>query len=680
MSDADAMLSIESGSAAVALPAVAPTAAVAVADFAGQFALAQRNESLAQPPAAETALAREKTDAVQLWKQLRRDGLTRQAAADQVAIAYAPRFPRLARGGKHGAPMLTVGSSGLTNLSRWDAHLGDGDNPAALVRDYARGRRERKGDPRFWALLGSIYLARQGPHLPESYRAALRACRSQGIADLPTYRQAAYWYEHCVDQAAIVVARDGEEALAARFQYFIRRDWDAVTVNDIWFGDHHDLDAPARWTDPESGEVKAVRCTLTAWMDARSLYFTGWQIAPGSGNNDRIQTALALGIITAGMIAPTYLYVDNGADYRAKGFDKPVDAGGHLHAVLLQLGIDTINSLPYRAQAKVIERVFGIVCENFSRHWAGYRGNRPENRTEKADYYWDHPEYLPTVEELSAEFGRWLAEVYHCQPSAGCILQGQCPQEMWNSRRDMRAPWSQADLYTAFLMPVGTRTVGRGPSVALDSEYYYSEKLWPFCLAKGDQGKVLVKIDRYDREHVFCFHLDGRPICEACTRDRVNALALTPEERAKIGEAERIKKHQRDRAYTVVAQETGGTYRLADPRDRIRMLAEGIPADAIEKVGSRSSVKGGSHQFKHYALPPAAADAPPDEVVSPVIEFRQPRENKDAALLERLLSGDLDPISTPSSPSSPSSHSHRPPTAADFQLLTELSNQGGFRP
>jgi hypothetical protein len=178
--------------------------------------------------------------------------------------------------------------------------------------------------------------------------------------------------------------------------------------------------------------------------------------------------------------------------------------------------------------------------------------------------------------------------------------------------------------------------VGRGPSVALDGEYFYSEQLWPFCGARGDLGKVLVKIDRYDPEHVFCFHLDGRPICEARTRARVNALALTEAERQQIGEAERIKWHQRDRAYTALGVETGGTFRLADPRDRIRMLAEGLPAEAMERVGGRSSVKGGSHRFEHYrlpvpgeaereALPPAAGDAPGEPTGAAVIEFRPER-------------------------------------------------------
>ena len=34
--------------------------------------------------------------------------------------------------------------------------------------------------------------------------------------------------------------------------------------------------------------VAAVRCTLTAWMDAKSLRIVGWQIAPGAGNAVRL--------------------------------------------------------------------------------------------------------------------------------------------------------------------------------------------------------------------------------------------------------------------------------------------------------------------------------------------------------------------------------------------------------
>ncbi len=646
--------------AAAALPGAPRPAAVTVADFAGQTALAVRNGSLQQPTATDLSLARQKADAVRLWQELQRDGLSQQAAADQVAAAHVERFPLLVSAGKGGGSMLAGGFRALCNLRTWKNRLRDAsgavccENAAALVRDYAKGRRERKGDPRFWAVLGSLYLSRNGPHLPEAYQTALRECRRQGMAGLPSLSQVRYWYGHCVDPAAISLARNGEKELGARFQYFIRRDWDAVMVNDIWFGDHHELDAPARIWDEAEQEWRATRCTLTAWLDARSLYFTGWQIAPGSGNSDRIQTSLALGMIVAGMIAPRYLYVDRGADYRAQGFDQPIEVGGHEHSVLRQLGIETLHSLPYRAQAKVIERVFGIVCESFSRQWVGYRGCSPAARTEKSDYFWEHPEFLPTVDELSAGFARWLAEVYHLRPSAGCILQGKSPQETWEARRDVRAPWSPGDLYRAFLVPVGLRLVGRGPAVTLEGKHYYSEALWPFCGAKGDQGKVLVKVDRYDREHVLCFHGDGRPVCEARTRERVAALALTPEERAKIGDAERLKHAQRNRAYTALAVETGGTYRLADPRDRIRMLMDDLPVNAIERVGGRRSVKGGSHRFTHCVLPddsrpgepasgvscepesddlgtlpPAAPDVP--AVTPGVIEFRACGQSRAAA-------------------------------------------------
>lgn len=656
------LLSLESsGSAAVALPAAVPSTPAVVADFAGRSAIAVRNASLQQPTAADLGLAREQMDALRLWHELQRDGLSQQAAADQIAIAHRSRFPLLATAGKGGTSCIASGDRALANLRNWARRIREVhgeirfDDPSALVRDYARGRRERKGDPRFWDMLGACYLDREGPGLAEAYRTARRESVRRGITDMPTYRQVAYWYDHCVDPAAVILRREGEEALAARCEYFIRRDWDSVSVNDIWFGDHHDLDAPAQETDPDTGQIRAVRCTLTAWMDAKSLRIVGWQIAPGAGNSDRIQNALGLGIIVAGMQAPRYLYMDNGSDYGARGFNAPIVCGNHEHSVLRQLAIETMTSLPYRAQAKVIERVFGIVCSSFSKHWAGYRGNRPEHRSEKADYFWQHPEHLPTVAELVTEFARWLDQVYHRQTSSGCILQGRCPQEVWEARRDLRAPWTAGDLYAAFLMPVGTRLVGRGPSVKIDSEYYYSEALWPFCGAKGDDGRVLVKVDRNNDQHVFCFHLDGRPICEARTRALISAMAQTPEERARIGEAERLKHAQRQRAYTVLAAETGGTYRLADPRERLRMLEQGLGPDDITRLGERASVKGGSHRFVHYALkdgavaqgralPPTATDAP--AAIAPAaeadftglrpIEFRPARtvrEDRDDAAL-----------------------------------------------
>jgi len=624
--------------------AARPAAPVRTADFEGEAALAKsRRMSPAKIGAADARLAREKADFVALVRDWNlRQGISRKLAAERVAATCADRFPLLQTAGKGGASALRY-----TNFRHWERALTtpegrvDTTRTTALARDYSKGRRARRGDPVFWQMFGAHYMSRLQPSMAEAYRIACRDARAAGIEDVPTREQVKYYYARYVDQASIDIARKGEEYFCSQYQYFIDRDWEAVQVFDVLFSDHHTMDCPCRVWDDDQRKWRACRPTLTAMMDAKSLYFTGWQISPGAGNNETIRNSLALSIINADMRAPLIVYCDNGADYKMRGWSEPVVAGGHEHSVLQSLGVGVINSIKYRAQAKTVERRFREVCTWFARKWAGYLGNAPGTRTEQGDYFWNNPEELPSLQELTRAFAGWLAEEYHARPSNGKILQGKTPQQAWDARDIARSAWTRDQLYEAFLLPQPTQPmVRRGPSVQVRNTVYYSEELWSRMGKSGDAGKVLVKIDPFDSSHVFCYEFDGRYICEARTRAAIKAIALDDEaERAKIGEAERHKRGQRRRAYTVVADETGGTYKLADPAERIAMLRS--PQDArIERVASRRSVKGGTHNFTHYRLaqpetpetPPALPDAPADRA----LDFRPEPGEKRSAELEKL--------------------------------------------
>lgn len=569
-----------------------------------------RNATAKQPTQADLDLARERAEALKLYHDYRRRGCSRELAAARVRSAHQDRFRLLPTAGKHGGNAIDE-----RNLDNWAKAIRtrsggyDYSQVDQLVPGYAKGTRERWGDPRFWRFFAAHYLKQGGPSLNECHRLAVADCRREFVTEIPSVSAVRRWYATHVDQASIDIARRGKDIFGEKYQYFIQRDWEGVSVNDIWVSDHHDLDCPC-CVIGDDGVARAVRLTLTAIIDAKSLYFVGWQINIGAGNNYTIMTSLALASCTAELRTPVHFQCDNGMDYKAKGFSDPVQAGDHLHSVARQLGMGIILSLPYNAQAKIIERVFGMVAGWFAKRWAGYLGNRPGTRSAAADYLWQHPELLPTYDELVTEFTIFLREVYHEHRGSehDAILHGKCPREIWESRHDLRPAWDPTLLRQAFLMPRGIKTVQQGPCVVLDKQRYYSELLWPYVGKPGTAGQVLYKIDRWDSSHIYLFEFDGRPIGEARLRDKRAAYCLDDEaERAELAKAMQFKSRQLKRSMTAVYDLTDGTYRLADPRERILALTSGDQYRMV-KVGGRNSVKGGTHQYEHYVLAEAGSE------------------------------------------------------------------------
>jgi len=327
---------------------------------------------------SEERVARQKALFVDKTWQLARAKKLPLRDATALIASRTDLFPDLLTAGKQGRSLI-AGKAAWHNYRSWAAKLGkrgdgsrapDTANWRALLPRY-RGSRKyvRPGSDAFWTVFANLYENENRLSMRYAYNMARLAC-PQGSPDgaIPSYGAVRWHYDNHVDRKSVYIARHGEEAYRNDIAGYITRA--APGVDECWFSDHHIFDAAARVWDPERGKWAAVRPWLTAWMDWGSLYFTGFQIRALAPNRDAIERSLRSAVEKNAGVAPLHVYIDNGKDYKAMGFSRPIlrkTDEQRVASVCDALGSRVHFAIPYNARAKVIERIFGIVCGQFSK-------------------------------------------------------------------------------------------------------------------------------------------------------------------------------------------------------------------------------------------------------------------------------------------------------------------------
>ncbi|MDD4817095.1 MAG: transposase [Victivallaceae bacterium] len=517
-------------------------------------------------------------------------------AVDYVACRHAVEFTLLPRAGRRGGSALTY-----PNYRQWSAKLkgvAPEQRAAALLNRYAVGRRQRFGDDAFWRAAMGAYLSQNRLPATRAYKlAADKVRRADPHAQVPTYAQWLYRINQ-LDPRAVVLAREGEEALKAKYGSYIDRSWDDVAPGEVIVCDSRTFDTRVRVWDAAAGRWVAKRPTVAGMMDARSWYLVSYWITTASVNAELLTDTLGLYLYNNNNVPPVISYCDNGSDYCRRGFSTELEG----QSIFKELGIKLVNAIPYNARAKTIERCFRDMMQQFDKSFRDYLGSRPGGRSQAADWYERHPEELPSEQEFCSAFAAWLVEM-HQTPRNGKIHQGKSPEAIW-SARPARPAIPAERLPFCFLFPVGSRTVRRGPAVELNRVAYFAD-----CLAARIGSRVMVKIDRLDPCHVFCFDAGGRLLCEAKRRDAIPALGMDdPDVRRRIGEEMARQRSEIKQVYTMLAAETGGLH-LVSPAE----IFSAVEGDKLVAAGSMASVKGRSHKYVHHRL------ADPDAAAAPVI-------------------------------------------------------------
>ena len=558
--------------------------------------------SIDEMPAHIRAKALEKARYVELVVKLAA-GMGAKKAAEKIAELHGDELPLLKTGGKNGASQLTYHN--YRNWRRLIRGVKDQElRLVALADKYVRGCQQSDNNEDFWQALHAIWLGGRDVPVTVAYRHACKvALQKDPKADLPSIHQARYRLNK-IDPELLVLGKKGETAFHAACADYIDRDWSQVYPGQCLVGDTRTFDTRVRVWDDKSQRWVAVRPNVVGLLDAASWYLPAYWITTEPVCADTVIDTLRGYLAVNNCRPPAQCYFDNGSDYCAQGFAKDMIIEGRPHSIFRELGIELRNSLPYNARAKTIEPFFKGMMLEFDKLFPDYLGSDPSRRTMDASWFDRHPEELPTLEQLTLVFADFIRD-YHRTPKHGAIHQGRSPQEIWDARPDMPALTPER-LKMAFLRPIGTRVVARGPAVRIEGKRYFCD-----CLKWGQ--KIMIKSESIDPETIHCFELDGSYIGPARTRDGVSALALYDDAQARerISELMARSRRQLKEAKSAMLDLTGGGHLLSI----LELAANDCPLDIQTTPKKRiSSVKGQQHSYARSTLPdafPPAVDTEP---------------------------------------------------------------------
>ena len=210
----------------------------------------------------------------------------------------------------------------------------------------------------------------------------LKRREMEDLLPLPSETTFAREIERSVPIPVLKFYRLGDKKMRDECSMYIRRTYRDLNSNDIWVCDNHTFDVFIN----EEGVKKPARVYLTGFLDVRSRKMCGWYVTT-SPSSDATLIALRRGIERYGI--PKTIYSDNGREFLThdiggRGFRKSAQTDEHEAPTILQnLGIEFRTAMVRNARAKIIERAFLDVKNDFSKLFEGYTGGTILERPER---------------------------------------------------------------------------------------------------------------------------------------------------------------------------------------------------------------------------------------------------------------------------------------------------------
>jgi len=396
-----------------------------------------------------------------------------------------------------------------TLYRKWSLFLQMGDVGLLDMRGRKnKGRVSIHGE--LWGLFEGLYLDENRLGLAKCYEMVhmWAETKKKELLPLPSYSTFVRAAER-IPYALTMLYRHGDKAFEDKAAPYIERIYESIEPNDIWVADNHTLDIISR---QDGTEIKH-RLYLTAYVDARSRMFTGWNpcLSPNSESN---LIALRRGIQRCGI--PKSIYVDNGREFLTS------DIGGRGHrkkaahplppTILDRLGISMTNAIVRNAKAKVIERQFKEVATGFSALFDTYINSNPVARSEKSKRAVKAEDLI--LDSRIVEYIDVFLEGYYNQKAHhGRGMNGKSPQAVWEELLTVKRMASEEELNLMLLRTTRYQKVGRN-GVKLE---LYGQALWYFdnefkMYWEGKQ--VYVRYNPADLRSVRVYDIEDRFIAE----------------------------------------------------------------------------------------------------------------------------------------------------------------------
>ncbi len=272
-------------------------------------------------------------------------------------------------------------------LQRHDQALRE-QGEAALIDGRGKHENHKKAIPdEVFAVFMSYYLDESRKSVQKCISMTETWLRHEGKQELlPLASHQTFTREilRSIPPAAIVLCREGIKACTDKMLPYIKRTYEDLSSNDIWVCDNHTFDVFVNDGEHE----KPIRVYLTAFQDVRSRKFVGWYVTLNPSSSATL-TALRRGIEEWGI--PKRILSDNGREFLTfdiggRGFrksKKPSKEEHEIPTILDNLGIEFRTAMVRNARAKIIERAFLDVKNEFSKMFEGYTGGTIAERPER---------------------------------------------------------------------------------------------------------------------------------------------------------------------------------------------------------------------------------------------------------------------------------------------------------
>ena len=316
--------------------------------------------------------------------------------------------------------------------------------------------------------------------------------------------------------------RYGRKRLHDRWAPYISRTYDEMRSNEYWVADNYTLDFMSR-----DGNNVIHRLYLTADIDARSQMIVGWQVTP-KPCGDATLMALRNSIMppdgrpTNGV--PENYYCDNGSEFLVH------DIGGRGHrtrkkseeahqppGVFARMGINMVNAIPGNPEAKLIERIFRVLKEEFCAAMDTFCGGNIMERPERLSKMLKDG-HVPSDEEVIAAIGDFITGYYNHMPYTGKVQKdrGKPRIQVYNENIEhFRIMRNTDDLNLLLMRSSRMVTVGRRgvTGVPLSIAGHRIDYWTPEFLAEWGGKPVYYRYDPQDLAEIRVYDEDDKFVC-----------------------------------------------------------------------------------------------------------------------------------------------------------------------
>ena len=235
----------------------------------------------------------------------------------------------------------------------------------ALVPNWHNGGHENVIIKEMAKFIDDTYLVPCGPSITMVYEQLSEKFRTKSTP-LPSYRTIVNYINAKWTKAQQLLIRN-KEAWDRLYSPFVRRDWDACELNEVWIADSKQIDVACLY------RKRAIFPWLVAILEAKSRKYVGSILVP-TPNSLAIGQAICYAVSQIG--PPKTFYCDRGKDYKSslvagkkakniKGISVEDGAGeAPIMGILGELGCETFFAAPYNAREKIIEANFDALVKS----------------------------------------------------------------------------------------------------------------------------------------------------------------------------------------------------------------------------------------------------------------------------------------------------------------------------